>query len=191
MSRNAACYDVGMRCDECGEVIPVRSGRVPRFCSGACRQRAYRARKRAERAAVPVLPARMTGVRRWVRAVGKRPFRVDGRWASSTKDWTWASFDEVQSGFGDGMGVMLGDGLACLDLDNCFDDDGSLLWWADEALMDVPSPLWVERSVSGNGLHVFFECPEGAGRVRKYGAGEVALYSRARFILVTGDYFKL
>ena len=139
------------------------SGRVPKFCSGACRQRAYRARKKAERAAVPTLPARMTGVRRWVRAAGKRPFRVDGRWASSTKDWTWASFD----------------------------DGGSLLWWADEALMDVPSPLWVERSVSGNGLHVFFERPEGPGRVRKYGAGEVALYSRERSILVTGDYFEM
>ena len=180
-----------MRCDECGEVVPVRSGRVPKFCSGACRQRAYRARKRAERDAAPTLPARMTGVRRWVRAAGKRPFRVDGRWASSTKDWTWASFDEVQSGFGDGMGVMLGDGLACLDLDNCFDDGGSLLWWADEAAVGVSDPLWVELSVSGNGLHVFFECHEGQGRVRKYGAGEAALYSRARFILVTGDHFKL
>ena len=28
------CIVAGMRCEECGEVVPARSGRVPKFCSG-------------------------------------------------------------------------------------------------------------------------------------------------------------
>lgn len=128
----------------------------------------------------------MTGEARWVRADGKRPIRVDGRPASSTNASTWASFDEVRAGAGDGFGVMLGGGLACWDLDGCF-TDGVLSERAREILADV-SPIWVERSVSGRGLHVFVEAPEGPGRRE---GGGVEFYSRSRFILVTGDRFDL
>lgn len=171
-------------------VIPVRTGRVPKFCSGACRQKAYRLRKRAECAGRPELPRRMTSVRRWTRAVGKRPFRVDGRWASSTKAWTWADFEGVQSGFGDGFGVMLGDGLACLDLDDCFSPDGELEGWAMDAIASVSAPIWVERSVSGDGLHVFFESPVRPVFKRKLPCGGgIEFYYESRFILVTGDAY--
>lgn len=128
----------------------------------------------------------MTGVRRWARAVGKRPVTVGGRAASSIDPSTWSSFREVQGGAGDGYGVMLGDGLACWDLDDCF-DGGQLRSWAREVVDGVADPLWVERSVSGRGLHVFVEAPEGRGSVR----GGVEFYSRARFILVTGDAYVL
>ena len=179
-----------MLCEVCGEVIPVKSGRVPRFCSGACRQKAYRARKRAERAAKPSLPRRMTSVDRWTRAKGKRPFRANGLWASSTKAWTWASFESVQSGFGDGFGVMLGDGLACLDLDDCFSPDGALRGWASDALASVVNPIWVERSVSGKGLHAFFESPaRDASKRRMPDGGGIEFYYESRFILVTGDAY--
>lgn len=116
-----------------------------------------------------------------MRAEGKRPVRVDGRWASSTKPWTWATFAEVQRGAGDGFGVMLGGGLACWDLDDCF-EDGRLAAWAREALNGVV-PVFAERSMSGRGLHVFVEAPEGPGRK----GGGVEFYSRSRFIRVTGD----
>ena len=56
---------------------------------------------------------------RWTRRVGKRPVMIDGRPASSTDPKTWGTFAEVQRGAGDGFGVMLGDGLACYDLDHC------------------------------------------------------------------------
>ena len=171
-------------------VIPVRPGRVPKFCSGACRQKAYRARVKAERAAAPTLPARMTCVKRWTRAEGKRPYRADGRWASSTKAWTWADFEGVQSGFGDGFGVMLGDGLACLDLDDCFMADGTLTGWAAEAIESVADPIWVERSISGEGLHVFFESPvRPPSKSRLPCGGGIEFYYESRFILVTGDAY--
>lgn len=116
-----------------------------------------------------------------MRAVGKRPVRPDGRWASSTDAGTWSPFADVQSGAGDGYGVMLGGGLACWDLDHCF-EGGRLAGWARDALVGVV-PIYAERSVSGSGLHVFVEAPEGPGRR----GGGVEFYSRARFIRVTGD----
>ena len=169
-----------MKCEKCGGPVPVRSGRVPKFCSGACRQAAYRARKKAEG-----LPARMTGVDRWVRCVGERPITVAGRSASSVDSGTWSAFKSVCGGPGDGFGVMLGDGLACLDLDHCF-EGGALTDWARREIDAIESPLWVERSVSGDGVHVFFE---GYGRSSKRGG--VEWYFHSRFIRVTGDRFVL
>ena len=102
-------------CEQCGghfESVGAR-GRTPRFCSAACKQKSYRER----RAGVKRLRALSVG--RWVRASGKRPVMVDGSSASSTNPATWASFAEVQSGAGDGFGVVLdGSGLGCYDFDN-------------------------------------------------------------------------
>lgn len=169
-----------MRCERCGGPVPVKSGRVPKFCSGACRQAAYRARKKAEG-----LPARMTGVVRWTRCVGKRPITTEGRSASSTDKSTWSAFKAVYGGPGDGFGVMLGDGLACLDLDHCF-DGGELTDWAKREIDAIKSPLWIERSVSGDGIHVFFE---GCGQSSKRPGVEV--YYHSRFIRVTGNRYVL
>src|SRR5699024_9984080 len=116
-----------MTCEQCSGRIPLPRRADARYCSAACRQRAYRARR--------------------VRADGKRPIMPDGRPASSTRACTWSSFSEVQAGAGDGYGVMLGGGLACWDLDVCF-DGGVLAGWAREALEGV-APLFVERSMSG------------------------------------------
>lgn len=169
-----------MRCERCDGLIPVKRGRVPRFCSGACRQAEYRARKKANG-----LPKHMTGVARWTRCVGKRPITVEGRAASSVDESTWTTFKAVCGGPGDGFGVMLGDGLACLDLDHCF-ENGELADWARREIDAIDSPLWVERSVSGDGVHVFFE---GRGASSKRPGVEV--YYHSRFIRVTGDLFRV
>lgn len=127
----------------------------------------------------------MTSEHRWVRCDGKRPVRIDGRPASSTDPSTWAAFEDVQSGPGDGFGVMLGGGLGCYDLDGCI-EGGHLVQWATEVLDDIDAPLWIERSVSGRGIHVFVEAAEGPG---SRSAG-VEFYSRARFIRVTADLYR-
>ena len=119
----------------------------------------------------------MRSERRWVRAVGKRPIRPDGRAASSTAPDTWSSFAEVQRGAGDGSGVMLGGGLAVFDLDHCFDGK-RLTEWAAAVVEAIDDPIYVERSVSGEGLHVFVEAPEGPGCV----TDRFEFYSRRRFI---------
>lgn len=170
-------------CEMCGErfELPAR-GRSGRFCSGACRQRAYRARRRSS------VPAVMRSERRWVRAVGKRPVMPDGRSASSTDSSTWGSWSSVQRGAGDGFGFMLGGGFACHDLDHCF-AGGVLSPWAAEVVRGIPvgDVLFAERSVSGDGLHVFVRAAEGRG----CRSGGHEFYSRWRFIRVTGDVVDL
>lgn len=123
----------------------------------------------------------MTSRLAWVRAQGKRPIMVDGRPASSTDASTWATFASVwRQGAGDGAGVMLGQGLGCYDFDHVSDDEARAL------LATIPEPvLWVERSVSGEGVHAFVEAAEGPGSR----AGNVERYTRARFIRVTGRAF--
>lgn len=118
----------------------------------------------------------------WVRADGKRPIRPNGVWASSTKPWTWSDYASVrESQAGDGFGIMLGGGLACWDLDNFSDRE------ARQFIDGIPQTVvFVERSWSGRGVHVFVEAEEGPG----YKRGRVEFYSRERFIRVTGRVFR-
>lgn len=112
----------------------------------------------------------------------------DGRSASSTDSSTWGSWSSVQRGSGDGFGFMLGGGFACHDLDHCF-DGGVLKPWAVEVLRGIPKRdvLFAERSMSGDGLHVFVRSPEAAGK--RLGGHE--FYSRWRFIRMTGDFVEI
>src|SRR5699024_4889735 len=171
-------------CEQCGghfESTGAR-GRTPRFCSAACKQKSYLER----RAGVKRLQALVVG--RWVRADGKRPVMVDGSAASSTNPAPWVSFAEFQSGAGDGHGVVLVDSvLGCFDFDNCFDGDVFKPAVRDFiAGIDYPI-VYVERSVSGNGLHVFVE----AGKQRGFRRDGVEFYTWGRFIRMTLDSFKL
>ena len=113
---------------------------------------------------------------------------IDGSPASSTNPATWASFAEVQSGAGDGFGVVLdGSGLGCYDFDNCF-DDGVVKPAVRDFIAGIAYPIvYVERSMSGNGLHVFVE----AEKQRGFRRDGVEFYSWGRFIRMTLDSFKL
>ena len=82
------------------------------------------------------------------------------------------------------MGVALGDGLACWDLDGCL-VDGRLTPEGAALLDGIADPLFVEVSQSGRGLHVFVAAPEGPARVRP----GVEFYARQRFIACTGVRF--
>ena len=169
-----------IECGSCGREFERRGsrGRVPRFCGQRCRKRASRTVK------APFANDK----RVWVRADGKRPVMVDGSSASSTNHATWASFAEVQSGAGDGFGVVLdGSGLGCYDFDDCF-VDGVLKPAVRDFIAGIAYPIvYAERSVSGNGLHVFVE----AEKQRGFRRDGVEFYSWGRFIRMTLDSFKL
>lgn len=166
-------------CSECDREIKDRGGRRRAVvCSDRCRKRKQR-RLAAERAANPI-PAEMRDRATWVRADDKRPIQPDGTAASSTNPTTWHSFDDCQQGAGNGMGIMLGNGLGCYDLDHVSDADAR----AFIATIDKPV-VFCERSVSGRGVHVFVRCEEQRGRRRN----NVEFYSRGRFIRVTGNEF--
>lgn len=166
-----------LTCEHCETKLGIPSrGPSPRFCSPACRQAAYRARCRKQ------LPARMRELDRWVAADGKRPLTVAGRPASSTDPSTWSTHSEVAAG---PHGVMLGGGLACIDLDDCLNSRGRLADWAADILAAVPGAV-VERSLSGRGLHIFGLLPEAPGRRR----GNAEVYSRSRFIRTTEAIYR-
>ena len=177
-----------MKCEMCGVGIGLGGarGRAPRYCSSACRQRAYRARVKD----APVgVPAAMISADRWVRRFGKRPLTAKGWPASSTNPGTWGSHAEVMaSSKGDGYGFMLGGGIGCIDLDGCISADGVLADWA-RLILDKCPPTYVEVSMSGTGLHIFGLLAEAPGRGQRAGDG-VEFYSTARFMAVSGAPFE-
>ena len=86
---------------------------------------------------------------------------------------------------------MLGGGLGCHDLDHAL-EDGELKPWARSVLDRITEPvLFVEVSMSGEGLHVFVEAPEGQGRKLQVGDGGHEFYSRGRFIRATLKKFDI
>src|SRR5699024_4583207 len=169
-----------IECVSCGREFERSGsrGRVPRFCGQRCRKRASRK---------PKAPF-ANDKRVWVRAVGNRPVMVDGSAASSPNPATWASFAEVQAGAGDGCGVGVdGSGLGCYDFDNCF-DGGVLKPAVRDFIAGIAYPIvYVERSVSGNGLHVFVE----AEKQRGFRRDGVEFYTWGRFIRTTLSTFIL
>lgn len=165
-----ACEICGARLD-----IPTR-GRSPRFCSDRCRQKACRARKQTK------LPQRLRKLPRWTAAKGKRPMTTDGRPASSTDPLTWTSYSNVKD---KPHGIMLGGGIACIDLDQCLNHRGEIADWAREIIEAVPKAV-IEKSLSETGLHIFGLLPETPGK--RKGCAEI--YSRQRFIRTTENIYR-
>ena len=149
----------------------AKVGRPKRYCGQTCRKRASR----------QAIPHSLTSRASWVRAADKRPIQVDGSPASSTDSNSWTHFKEVQQGAGNGFGVMLGNGLGCYDLDHVSDQE------ARDFISSIPEQiLYVERSVSGTGVHVFVSATPERGWRRVIDGLSVERYSQHRFIRVTG-----
>lgn len=170
------------RCERegCGTHLGARHAHNARFCSGRCRVAAHRASKR--------IPAELTSRPRWVRrTASKVPVTVAGEAASSTDPATWSEHRAAAaSKAGAGLGFVLnGDGVVCIDLDHCL-IDGELAGWA-RRIVDLAPGCWIERSVSGDGLHVWGRGRLDRGRRLSVDGGSVELYADGRYIAVTGE----
>lgn len=111
---------------------------------------------------------------------------INGAAASTTNQSTWSPLPAVLgSKAGDGYGVMLGHGLACIDLDHVLHPDGTVHPVARRILDEFPD-AYVERSCSGEGLHIFGMAAPTPGRR----IGVVEVYTRARFIRLTCDVYR-
>ncbi len=190
-------------CRVCGEGLSEpKRGRKPEYCGSRCRVAAHRERERVERylehlgpPALAVrlstrLPEEMTALDRWVRHKDKRPMAVGGWWCSVTDPSHWSPFvDAVKSSHGDGVGFVLnGDGIVCIDLDDCV-IDGRVTDQAAE-LVDALGATYSEFSPSGNGLHVWgYGYMEKGARFTAKGL-KVEAYPAGRFITVTGDPYR-
>lgn len=186
-----AWYDRGMmiRCVQCGSAFEAtgRRGPSPLYCSSACRARQYRLGRKANLEGG--IPAEMRALRRWVRCDDrKRPVDASGRPMSWTDPSTWMTFLQAsEASYGAGRGLVLGEGIGCIDLDGCIGRQGELSLVASNVLRRNPG-AYVERSQSGRGLHVFGWLGDVSFREKGYevygGAGA------KRFIWVTGDEFR-
>ena len=131
----------------------------------------------------------MTRRARWVRHdESKVPLTIFGGPASVVDPRTWTTYERAAaSSVGAGFGVVLGGGLGCIDLDNCI-ADGRIAPWA-QAIIDEHrnEAVLVERSMSGAGIHVFLPMAEARGRRIVDGERHIEIYSRERYIAVTGD----
>ena len=134
---------------------------------------------------------------RWVRWVErarrgkmtKVPLSLAGRDLDVRDSRQWVSFDEARrSKVGTGFGIVLGDGLGCIDLDHCIVGGVVAEWaqgWIDGYREDA---VLIERSFSGEGVHLFVPMAEGKGRRIRDGEVNVEIYSSPdRYIAVTGD----
>jgi hypothetical protein len=122
----------------------------------------------------------------------KVPKTVTCKHASSTNPATWGTFDAVlaayQSGRYDGIGFLLGDGFAGIDLDDVRNPTtGELVPWAGELLTSAGT--YADVSPSGTGVKLFGR-GVWAGDWHKQphpsGAGEVEVYDGGRYFTVTG-----
>ena len=121
----------------------------------------------------------------------KVPYQRNGAHASSTDAATWCTYAEAQAAVGSytGVGVMMGQGLGCVDLDHCVDPStGKIMPWAREIIIGLDS--YSEFSPSGTGVHILGEdiSLAGKGRKRPYETGAVELYDTARFLTFTGRW---
>lgn len=146
------------------------------------------------------IPAALREIPRWVmwtniqrtkpngkKVWAKMPQTVDGAPASSTNASTWSTFDDVadtliMGGF-DGIGLVLGEGLHGIDLDDCRDPvTGELSELAAEVLDRVGG--YAEVSPSGTGLKIFAHTNLDGSRTKKEVG--VELYCDGRYFTVTG-----
>lgn len=171
---------MGTRCEHCAGPMPLVHRADAKFCKGSCRVAALRIRQ--------ALPAELTSRPRWVRySPSKVPLQTGARRAASSTDpRTWSDYATVRrSKVGVGYGFVLnGDGIVCLDLDDCL-VDGVPADWAMRLLEQLPA-TYIEISPSGNGLHVWGRGAVGRGRRLRFGKAKVEVYGTGRYITVTG-----
>jgi primase-polymerase (primpol)-like protein len=146
------------------------------------------------------VPADLRAINRWVcwkyvqrtkpngeKVWAKLPMTAEGYAASSIKPATWTTFDEAADalilGDFDGIGIVLGDDVQGIDLDDCRDPHtGYLSALATELLEKVEG--YAEVSPSGNGIKLFTRTNLDGSRTKKEVG--VEMYRDGRYFTVTG-----
>lgn len=151
------------------------------------------------------IPAELKTNARWV---GWRWELRDGDWtkvpidiktggnARSTDAGTWTTWERAEAAYTarrfsiDGLGYILtGDGLVCIDLDNCRDPEtGEIADYARELVGDFET--YREVSARKTGIHVFLygalPGPRCVGYLLPDKEGKVEIYRDAKYIAMTG-----
>lgn len=158
-------------------------------------------KEKALRAAVPdEMKARPNWVvvKTWWNAekgkYNKRPVNCNsdkGEYAESDNPETWTTFDNALKYLKEKGGTTVAyaldgkDNVSCIDLDHCYDENGQSSTLAKEVLSKC-GKTYVEKSVSGNGLHIFGKT--GGMDIRTFSKdGDLEFYQKEHFIAMTGD----
>ena len=158
-------------------------------------------KEKALRAAVPdEMKARPNWVvvKTWWNAdkgkYNKRPVNCNsdkGEYAESDNPETWTTFDNALKYLkekGDTTVAYALDGkdnISCIDLDRCYDENGQPSALAKEVLSKC-GKTYAEKSVSGNGLHIFGKTS--GMDIRTFSKdGDLEFYQKEHFIAMTGD----
>jgi hypothetical protein len=141
------------------------------------------------------VPTELKRLRRWI--TWRYKSRPGGKWTkkpspSFGRPLEWLSFSEACSelsrGNADGIGFILGDGIAGIDLDDCIGGDGPLHEIARDA---IGLGSYAERSPSGHGLRVFIQAsiPSCRNIAPRNGVPRHEIYDgrKAHYLTATGD----
>ena len=115
------------------------------------------------------------------------------KWAKSNDPTTWATFDKAAA-FAkkyklDGLAfAMGGSGMTCIDLDHHLDENGKPTELAQK-FVNAAQGTYVEKSVSGRGLHIFYAGSRPDGYVNRNIELDLETYDSARFMSMTGNLY--
>jgi hypothetical protein len=122
-----------------------------------------------------------------------------GRWADYTRSETWATFDVALKYARDNNGAGLafalkGTGITCVDLDGCYDRAAGQYNDVAKNILPIVQNTFVERSVSGTGMHVFVKdgdlLENGKYNMKHFtesGKPDVEVMEKQWFVSMTGD----
>ncbi len=124
----------------------------------------------------------------------KRPVNCNsdnGEYAESDNPETWTTFDNALKYLKEKGGTTVAyaldgkDNVSCIDLDHCYDENGQSSALAKDVLSKC-GKTYVEKSVSGNGLHIFGKTS--GMDIRTFSKdGDLEFYQKEHFIAMTGD----
>ena len=89
----------------------------------------------------------------------KRPVNSEGKSISIQKSenhLTYAKAKEISKATRYNMGIIIGNGLCCVDIDDCLAAQGTIV---DPLIREIVlqfKDCYMEKSVSGHGIHIFF-----------------------------------
>lgn len=122
----------------------------------------------------------------------KPPLKPDGTgYAKTTDPASWGGFDEAlatyQRGHADGVGIVLVDGVAGVDIDHALTDGHAPETWAAE-ITERFNAAYIERSPGGDGLRIFCRGkPQRSGKGGPDNRLEVYAKGSPRYLTVTGQ----
>ena len=124
--------------------------------------------------------------------INKIPYHPRGFKASIDKKETWSNLpsclEAIKFGVGHlpGFAITADYNIGCVDLDHCISNGGTLSNIAKKYIEKFKNNAYIEKSVSGKGIHILFWYT-GKQYENQHPEAGVELYTDKRFVALTGD----